>query len=288
MYVFRGQANSSIPSICGSVKRSMNFRKGFNKIIISSLNNYYNLEMDSDHIFTALNQMRGSFAFYCRRKDEPAIFLANTDRFSSASLIKVPILLAWAWLERRGELSLDELCDLDGEEQVRGAGFARAMRARRLPFHDVLLMMIATSDNLCTNLAIRRVGLERLNALFHNELGLPGCELQRKLMDFVARERGLDNWVSAQDCIRLFELVHGLPAQQRAWVEAMLLSCQDSSLLMRGQARDRLHFYHKTGSISGVLHDWGFTRECDIFLLTSGFQSEADANEVFAEAGEFL
>ncbi len=152
------------------------------------------------------------YAFYIRRKGESAVFEANAERFSSASIIKIPILLACAALERAGQFSLDEICDLDAEPPVYGAGFSHRLRARRLPYHDVLLMMIANSDNLCSNLVVQRVGIERLNAIFQQELGLTnGTELQRKLMDFEARARGLDNWISAHDCVHLFELIEALP-----------------------------------------------------------------------------
>lgn len=244
--------------------------------------------MNANNFQELLASLGGSYAFYQRDSGAAPVFLANADRFSSASIIKVPILLAWAFLERAGEINLEEPCNLDAEPQVTGAGFARVMHSRQLSYHDVLLMMIATSDNLCTNLAIRRVGMERLNAIFHDELGLPGCELQRKLMDFAARARGLDNWISARDCIHLFDLVRALPAQQKSWVETMLLCCQDTSLLMRNLESDSVDFYHKTGSISGVRHDWGYTRSCDIFLLTNGFRDEHAAVEVFGQLGILL
>jgi beta-lactamase class A len=178
---------------------------------------------------------------------------------------------------------------LDAGPQVRGAGYAHLLRARRLPFHDVLLMMIANSDNLCTNLVIQRFGIEHLNAIFQKELGLTGgTVLQRKLMDFEARARGLDNWVSAHDCIHLFELVDALPAPQRAWVDNMLLHCEDSSMLLRDVDRDSLHFAHKTGSIPGVMNDWGYTQDCQIFLLTNGIHDEPAANALFGQAGRRL
>lgn len=245
-------------------------------------------KMKPEEIVESLPGLGGSYAFYFHRVGQPAVLAANAARFSSASLIKIPILLACAALERQGELSLDELCDLDTEAQVKGAGFARRMKTRQLPYHDVLLMMIATSDNLCTNLAIRRVGLERLNRLFREELGLEDTQLQRKLMDLEARDRGLDNWVSPQDCIRLFARVRELPPNQQAWVAPMLLQCQDSALLLRDLPRDSIRFYHKTGSIQGILHDWGFTRECEIFLLTQGFQHEHQAVQLFGQAGQLL
>ncbi len=231
----------------------------------------------------------GQYAFYFQHGDQAPVFTANAERFSSASMIKLPILLACAALERADQLDLGADCDLDGVPQVRGAGFARSLRARRLPLHDVLLMMISTSDNLCTNLVIQAVGMPRLNQIFTQELGLTsGSQLQRHLMDFEARCQGLDNWIAAQDCVRMFTLFSALPASQRAWVDPMLLACQDQSLLLRDLPRDALHFYHKTGSISGVLHDWGYTRDCRIFLLTNQVRDEAAVNQAFGQAGRLL
>ncbi len=244
--------------------------------------------MNTINLQHILPQLSCKYAFFVQSQGHSPFFEANTDSFSSASLIKIPILLAWASLEQTGEIDLNEVCDLDGEPPVKGAGFARQMTTRALSYHDVLLMMMATSDNLCTNLAIQRIGMQRLNGLFSGRLGLTGTVLQRKLMDFTARARGLDNIISAEDCMRLFDLVHALPARQKSWVETMLLSCQDSSLLMRNLTRDSLPFFHKTGSIPGVLHDWGYTRECDLFLLTNDVTDEKETTRVFGQVGEQL
>jgi beta-lactamase class A len=248
----------------------------------------YNEEMNSanDNDPYILPHLSCQYAFFVRRQGKLPVIDANADSFSSASLIKIPILLAWASLEQTAEITLDEVCNLDAEPQVKGAGFARWMRTRQISYHDVLLMMIATSDNLCANLAIQRVGMERLNALFFDRLGLTGTVLQRKLMDFEARARGLDNKISAQDFVRLFDLVHSLPARQKGWVETMLSACQDTSLLMRNLERDSLHFFHKAGSIPGVLHDWGYTHECDIFLLTDNVIHEDEVTRVFGQVGQ--
>lgn len=228
------------------------------------------------------------YAFYFQANGKPALQVANCQRFRSASIIKVPILLAWAWLERAGEVDRREICDLDAEPQVQGSGFAWRMQARRLPYHDVLLMMVATSDNLCTNLVIRRIGMQRLQTVIRDSLGLPGAELQRKLMDFEARAQGRDNFISPAALIHCFELVDGLPAEQKAWVDAMLVSNQDAALLARDHPRDILDFYHKTGSLDGVLNDWGYTRGKRIFLLTEGFEATLPVYEVFGRLGRML
>jgi len=236
----------------------------------------------------ALGAQGASYAFYFKPSDGAPFYQGNCERFRSASLIKVPILLAWLSLERQGLVDRLELCDLDAEPQVQGAGFSWMLASRRLPYRDVLLMMIALSDNLCTNLIIRRAGLEALQHIFREELGLRGTELQRKLMDYAARERGLDNWITPQDCIRLFECIRALPQADRAVVDEMLSVNQDDLLLRRNIPRDTLDFYHKTGSLSGLLHDWGYTREAEIFLLTERVQDEPAVFEVFGEVGRLL
>ena len=203
-------------------------------------------------------------------------------------MIKVPILLAWIYLEHSGEVDRAEMCDLDAEPQVQGSGFSWLLRARQLPYQDVLLMMIALSDNLCTNLVIRRAGLERLNQVFKGPLGLTGTRLERKLFDYAARDRGLDNWISAEDCIRLYQLIQNLDPADRAWVNAMLEVNQDDALLKRRIPRDTLVFYHKTGSINQVLHDWGYTDRCQIFLLTQNVPDEPAVFEVFGELGQLM
>lgn len=239
-------------------------------------------------IRSILEQLRCQHAFcYISAGGEPLI-VQTQQRFPSASIIKVPILLAWVYLERSGEVSRAELCDLDAEPQVQGAGFSWLLRARRLPYQDVLLLMMALSDNLCTNLVIRRTGLEPLNRVFHDTLGLTGSRLERKLFDYAARERGLDNWISANDCIRLYQLIQALEPAERSWVNAMLEVNQDDALLKRSIPRDTLTFYHKTGSITQVLHDWGYTDRCQIFLLTQNVPDEAAMFEVFGELGRWM
>jgi beta-lactamase class A len=235
-----------------------------------------------------LESMNLQYAFYYKKQNQQAIFQSNCSRFSSASIIKIPLLLAWLQLERAGQVHRAEECALDDEPQVRGAGLSYLMATRRLLYQDVLLMMMALSDNLCTNLIIRRIGMERIQSLFTDVLQLPGTQLQRKLMDFKARARGLDNWITAEDCIRLFDLVDELSFEERKWVDSMLRVCQDELLLLRDLPRDSISFRHKTGSIPGILHDWGYTSDRRIFLLTQGVKDEPATFQIFGELGRML
>ncbi len=242
--------------------------------------------------FSNLAQSGCQYAFYYAKQGQPSFFKSSSpnpaDRFLSASIIKVPILLTWLALERAGMVSRDEVCDLDAETQVQGSGLSWLLRGRQLPFQDVLLLMIALSDNLCTNLVIRRVGLETFNPIFKEELGLQDTQLQRKLFDYEARARGLDNYVSARDCIQLYQCIQRLIPAERAWVDEIFAVNQDDALLKRDIPRDTLNFHHKTGSITGVLHDWGYTDDCQIFLLTQNVTDEPSIFQAFGELGRWM
>lgn len=57
--------------------------------------------MNLVNFLQALRNSGFQYAFYLRRQNLPPCFEANNERFSAASLIKVPILLAWlAWNAR--------------------------------------------------------------------------------------------------------------------------------------------------------------------------------------------
>jgi beta-lactamase class A len=235
-----------------------------------------------------LARLTCDYAFYYRPRDGNPLLLKNRDLFLSASIIKVPILFAWSYLERIGRASRDEMCELDLEPQVQGAGLSWLLQTRRLPFGDVLLLMIALSDNLCTNLVIRRIGIERLDAIFRGPLGLKDTRLERKLFDYEARSRGLDNYVSARDCIQLYRLRDALTPAERGWIEPMLLACTDGALWLRSVPRDTVAFYHKTGNIEGVLHDWGYTADADLFLLTQNVAAEGEVCDLLSRLGPQL
>jgi len=242
--------------------------------------------MDKSEIRTRLESLKVDYAFYYHDKINPPVLVSNQSLFRSASIIKVPILLAWLDLEKKGAVDRTKKCRLDEETQVGGAGFARQFSTRKLAFADVLLMMIATSDNLCTNLILQEIGLERLQTVMRETLGLQRTRCERKLMDYAARERGLDNYIDAEECIYLFRLIDQLSADDRAWVRSLLLANTDSALLMRNIPRDTVDFYHKTGSMTGVLHDWGFTDTCEVFLFTQKVTNEPAVFEVFGELGK--
>lgn len=247
--------------------------------------------MEVKEIKSLLDKMNGDYSFYCRAKDTDMITVSNRQekhRFLTASLIKVPILLAWMALERKGEVDSNEQCDFGDEPVVRGAGFSWMFRTKTLTYADALLLMIAVSDNFCTNLIISKIGFDRMNAIFSQELCFNDTYLGRKMMQRPNRLLKKDNWTTSADMIRCFHLINQLDENQRNFVSERLLACDSEKLFMRNLENDSVSFYHKSGGLPNVINEWGYTDSCSIFLLTNN-ASYSETYQIFGRLGkEFL
>lgn len=191
------------------------------------------------------------------------------ERLPSASLIKVPIALAVLRAGDQGLLRLDEELRSDTVPPVGGAGVLNQLsRPRRWPVGDLLRLMIVVSDNLATNLLLDL--LDRATGSAYDAVaqacrlsGLTDTVLRRRMMDPAAVAAGRDNWTTAADQCRLMGMLTGsdieqvLTAGSAATLRTALLAQQLSSGLGDAVPPD-LQLGHKTGSLTGILHDSGF------------------------------
>lgn len=224
--------------------------------------------------------------------------------FSSASVIKVPILVTALGLVDDGTLDLEQPVPTPRAAAVGGSGVLKELTSvDELSLRDLLTLMTVISDNTATNLVIDLIGIEAVTT-FARGHGYPGIRAERKLMDLAARERGADNTLTAHDVASLFTaLVRG---------ELLSVGGTETALdvLTRQQVNDRLpkrlpfgtRVAHKTGEIEGVRHDAGVLylgpneRPVVAVVLTEGFPeadsaagvSGGDATEVGARVGAIL
>jgi beta-lactamase class A len=99
----------------------------------------------------------------------------------TASVIKLTILLEAMDEVRNGHASLDEKIVLKKGDQVAGSGMLGLMDTpMTLTLKDVLTLMIVVSDNTATNLAIDRLGIDKINA-HTRDLGLKDTYLYKKV-----------------------------------------------------------------------------------------------------------
>jgi len=102
------------------------------------------------------------------------------EKFSTASLIKVPILVTVYDLVAKGQLSLDDPITVLKIDQVPGSGIIQYLHnGTILTVRDAAWLMITISDNTATNLLLDRVAIRRVWQKMES-LGLPHSKVHSK------------------------------------------------------------------------------------------------------------
>lgn len=174
----------------------------------------------------------------------------------SASTIKVPVLLAALAAVQAGDLHMATVVDIP-VERVGGSGpLCLLPSVTRLPLGELLSLMIAPSDNDATNVVLDHVGtgaVEEVLAMVPTR----HTRWQRRMMDFAAAERGLQNETTAADLAAVLAALR----EGRLLDEAHTRVAMD--ILRTQQFRDGLPAYlpetisvaSKTGDLFGVRAD---------------------------------
>jgi len=187
------------------------------------------------------------------------------ERFATASVIKVPILVALAASVDAGEHRWDDIVPVNADDPAAGSGVIQYLSRREYTLHDVATLMIIVSDNRATNLVIDLLGLDRIND-YCRQSGWPATTLGRRMYDFEARARGRDNISTPRETADLLVRLLAGSLLSSAATEVAL------GILRAQQLHDKLPAWlppdaaaaHKTGELPGVENDSG------ILFLPSG------------------
>jgi beta-lactamase class A len=196
--------------------------------------------------------------------------LRGDETFSTASLIKVPILVTVYDLAEKGQLTLDDPLTVLKIDQVPGSGVLQFMHSgMQLSVRDAAYLMIVLSDNTATNLLLDRVIIRRVWQKME-ALGLPHTKVHSKSflrISSVAMDSSVKYGLGVStpnEMARLFELLAQgkavSPAADSSML-AILANNADMELLQR--TVDGLAVPHKTGATDSV------RTECALFPLQS-------------------
>jgi beta-lactamase class A len=207
----------------------------------------------------------------------------NDDKlFASASLVKLPIMLAVFQAELKGMLDLDGTIKLKRSHITGGSGVLKGMPLGSFVSGDKLIeYMINNSDNTASNIFIDSLGFNYLNNTFKN-FGLKNTNLSRKMMDFTYRKRGVENYTTAGDMSLLLRKLY------KQEILSPSLSKKALNLLSNQKINDRIPVKlpygtlvaHKTGLERYVCHDIGivYTKKGD-YLITVLTKSKKGFNK---------
>lgn len=230
-----------------------------------------------------------------RRLDGSVVLERDADRVQpSASIIKVPILLALLEQVAQGRYRLDQQLSLTGLERVGGTGILTQLPSvASLSLAELARLMIVLSDNLATNALIGLLGCDGVTH-WCERAGLAHSRLQRRMMDAAARAAGLENFTSAGDA-----------ATAIGWLlrpGSLPVPLQDLALDLLADQRERSHFAaalpaqahlaNKTGQLPGLRHDAGILTvgDCSVVLavLADGFTDPRTAQTLHGGDGAWL
>jgi beta-lactamase class A len=158
-----------------------------------------------------------------------------------------------------GKVKLEEILVLRAQDRCGGSGKLKdSPVGTRLSIAELINLMIAESDNTAANMLIDRMGMGYLNDSFQR-LGLKDTNICRKMMDFVSRRLGKENFTTASDISLLLERIY----QGRLINKGYSGMCL--AYLKKQKIRDRIprelpaetEIAHKTGLERGICHDAG-------------------------------
>jgi beta-lactamase class A len=187
------------------------------------------------------------------------------ETFPSASLIKVPVLVALLDEVNRGRIALDERSSLVSRDRVGGSGVLRMLQPGIAPsMEDLAWLMITISDNTATNMILDKIDVRTVWTKME-ALGLPHSKVHSKTF---RRETSLalDSSViyglgvaTPDETVRLFTLLHegaAVSPPLDSLAVRMLLANQDDAMLTRWlPAGTRVA--HKSGSVDRARNDCG-------------------------------
>ncbi|MFN2519564.1 MAG: serine hydrolase [Candidatus Limnocylindria bacterium] len=205
--------------------------------------------------------------------------------FAAASVIKVPLVMALHAEAERGAISLDERLPVGAT--VDGSGILRDLRdVAELSARDHAALAIMLSDNTATNRLIERVGIEVVNR-YLDRWGCPVTRLRRRMYDFEAARRGLENVMTPGETTTLLRaLLEGVRIERVVAdrVLALLDRNQDDSMLRR-YLPDEVRIAHKTGSLAAVRNDVGIVRGPRTVIVAAFTRDLRDPSEGHAFLG---
>ena len=125
----------------------------------------------------------GIYVKHLRTGEEASVL--PDERFNSASVIKIPVLVMGYQMAEQGALDLDARVTIGKADKRGGSGVLRYHDIGLQPtLRDVMMQMIITSDNTATDIAIAKVGgVAAVNAWLQGNGYAPALKLNATILD---------------------------------------------------------------------------------------------------------
>jgi beta-lactamase class A len=226
-------------------------------------------ELDLRRALAALEDVRWSVTI-CDAGSGSQLFAHGPDTvLPTASVGKVLLLVETARQLESGELEASLALERTAEDGVQDSGIWQFMAADRLGAADLALLVGILSDNLATNVLLRRVGLEQVRRTA-DRLGLRAVRLHDKVRDrrgptdpATLSEGSASEWVDLLARLSAGTVVSaGVSHRVLSWLQSgadLSMVAQPFGLdpLAHATGDRGLRLWHKTGTDDGTRADVG-------------------------------
>ncbi len=228
----------------------------------------------------------GHVGIYLKDLNSDRTWEYNPDRlFPSASLIKVPIMVAVLEKVKRGEISMDTQIKLKRRDRAGGSGSLKWVReGTNVSVMELIYKMITESDNTATKMLIDDMGIGYFQEAFEN-IGLVFTRIYPEGLSLSSGHVARENYTTAREMTAIMERIYRGDMVDRTSSEFML------DVLKHNKSRSRLRkglplgweIGHKTGLLRRSCHDVGvvFSPRGDylISVLTSDVPNYSSAKD---------
>lgn len=231
-----------------------------------------------------------------------SLFLEADRSFHAASTMKVPVMIELFRQADAGKLSLEKpvtlanqfasIVDgspysLDAKDDEDASLYERL--GQPVPVRELVERMITRSSNLATNTVIALVDPKRVTKTLRS-LGARQMTVLRGVEDGKAYKKGLNNSTTARDLAAVMAAIEQGRAASPASTQAMrsILLAQELNQEIPAGLPQGTPVAHKTGQISGVLHDAAIVYPAGrtpyvLVVLTSGIPDEQVARALIVD-----
>lgn len=210
---------------------------------------------------------QGKVAIAVKRLKTGESFYLNADEpRTTASLIKLPVMVETYTQAAEGKVKLSDPVTLHKVDMVQGSGILTSHFSDGATFslRDAVRLMIVYSDNTATNLVLDKIGIASTGERMQR-LGLPNTKIHAKVFKretSIAPDRskkyGLGSTTAREMVILLEKLYRGELGNPEATMAMLdhLKRCDDKDKFPRFLP-DKLVVAHKTGSVNNDRTDAG-------------------------------
>ncbi|PTL85804.1 serine hydrolase [Vitiosangium sp. GDMCC 1.1324] len=231
-----------------------------------------------------------------------SLYLEADRSFHAASTMKVPVMIELFRQADAGKLALDQQVPLVNQFASIVDGSPYALNAKDdedaalyerlgkpVPVRELVERMITRSSNLATNTVIALVDPKRVTKTLRS-LGATTMTVLRGVEDGKAYEKGLNNTTTARDLATLMAAIERGQVASPDSTKAMrsILLAQELNQEIPAGLPPGTPVAHKTGQISGVLHDAAIIYPSGrppyiLVVLTSGIPDEKVARSLIVD-----